>query len=86
MRTATDTLRTAFALGLVAAGLLLDLFLVVLILGEGFAPARLSTGAAAAAAVLGGLMLLTGLFLIEPRRPGDAATGRRAERPMLASR
>lgn len=86
MRTTTDMLRTTVALGLVATGLLLDLFLVVLILGEGFAPARLSTGAAAAFAVIGGLMLLTGLFLVEPRRPGDAVTGRGAEHPMLASR
>lgn len=72
MRTTTGMLRTTLALGLVAVGLLLDLVLVVMILGEGFAPARLSTGVAAAAAVVGALALLIGLFLIEPRRPDDA--------------
>ncbi len=63
------SLRALLALGLVLGGLLLDLCLVVLILGEGFAPARLAPGLAAAVALLGGVMLVLGLTLVEPRRP-----------------
>jgi hypothetical protein len=84
MRTTRGTLRTILALGLVVGGLLLDLILVVLILGEGFVPGRLPTSLAAILAVLGGAMLLTGLFLVEPRRPA-ADLGHRG-RPALAPR
>jgi len=56
-----------FALGLVAAGLILNLLLVVLILGDAFGPGRLSHGIAAGMAVLGGALLLGGLALLEPR-------------------
>jgi hypothetical protein len=84
MRTANGILRTTLALGLVAMGLLLDLFLMAMILGEGFAPARLPAGLAAVLAVLGGAMLLVGLFLVEPRRAAEA--GHHGDRPALASR
>jgi hypothetical protein len=80
MRTIHGTLRTILALGLVAGGLLLDLLLMTLILGEGFAPGRLPTGLAAVLAVLGGAMLLIGLFLVEPRRSA-AELGRPALAP-----
>jgi hypothetical protein len=72
------TLRTATALGLIAVGLAANLLLVLLILGEGLAPARLSHGFGAALALGGGALLLAGLALLEPlphrggalRRPG----------------
>jgi hypothetical protein len=65
-----------FALGLVAAGLILNLLLVVVILGDVVGPGRLSHGFAAAVAGLGGLFLLVGLALIEPRGAGP---GRRSQ-------
>jgi hypothetical protein len=63
------SVRALLALGLILGGLLLDLCLVVLILGEGFAPARLAPGLAAAGALLGGAMLVLGLTLVESRLP-----------------
>lgn len=56
------------ALGLVVSGLLMNMLLVVLLLGDAMLPMRLSLTAAAALAVVGGGALVAGLALIEPRR------------------
>ena len=56
------------ALGLVVTGLLMNMLLVVLLLGDAVLPMRLSLTAAAALAVVGGGALVGGLALIEPRR------------------
>lgn len=60
---------TRFALGLVVTGLLLNLLLVVLLLGDTLLPLKLSLSAAAALAAAGGLALTVGLALVEPRQP-----------------
>ncbi|HEY4251520.1 MAG TPA: hypothetical protein VGM87_09980 [Roseomonas sp.] len=59
---------TRFALGLVVTGLLLNLLLVVLLLGDAMLPLKLSLSAAAALAVAGGVTLTVGLALVEPRQ------------------
>ncbi len=64
-----------FALGLVGSGLLLNLSLVVLILSEGVAPARLNHTLAAVLAAAAGLLLVSGLALLEPRRHVQAFSG-----------
>ena len=56
------------ALGLVVTGLLMNMLLVVLLLGDAMLPMRLSLTAAAALAVVGGGALVGGLALLEPRR------------------
>lgn len=56
------------ALGLVVTGLLMNMLLVLLLLGDAILPMRLSLTAAAALAVVGGGALVGGLALIEPRR------------------
>ncbi len=56
------------ALGLVVTGLLMNMLLVLLLLGDAMLPMRLSLTAAAALAAVGGGALVGGLALIEPRR------------------
>lgn len=56
------------ALGLVVTGLLMNMLLVLLLLGDAILPMRLSLTAAAALAVVGGGALVGGLALIEPRK------------------
>ena len=56
------------ALGLVVTGLLMNMLLVLLLLGDAVLPMRLSLTAAAALAVVGGGALVGGLALIEPRK------------------
>ena len=56
------------ALGLVVTGLLMNMLLVVLLLGDAMLPMRLSLTAAAALAVVGGGALVGGLALLDPRR------------------
>ena len=63
------------ALGLAGSGLLLNLGLVLLVLGEGVALGRPSNGFAAILAAAGGLLLVLGLFLLEPRREAHLASG-----------
>jgi len=57
-----------FALGLIGAGVLCDLVLVALLLGDGTAPGRLSHAAVALLALCGGGLMLAGMMLLEPRR------------------
>lgn len=57
-----------FALSLVVMGLLMNTLLVLLLLGDAMLPMRLSLSAAAVLAVLGGVSLVGGLVMIEPRR------------------
>jgi len=57
-----------FALSLVIAGLLMNALLVLLLLGDALLPMRLSLSAAAALAIMGGIALVGGLTMIEPRR------------------
>ena len=59
---------TRFALVLVVTGLLMNMLLVLLLLGDAMLPMRLSLSAAAALAVIGGGALVGGLAMIEPRR------------------
>jgi hypothetical protein len=68
MNAIASPLRTTLALGLIAAGFVLDLVLVVLTLGEGVAMLRLQPVVAALAALGGGAMLVAGLTMVEPRR------------------
>ncbi|MES2713072.1 MAG: hypothetical protein V4653_15945 [Pseudomonadota bacterium] len=56
------------ALGLVVTGLMMNLLLVLLLLGDAMLPMRLSLSAAAALAAVGGVALVGGLTMIEPRR------------------
>ncbi|MBR0656199.1 hypothetical protein [Plastoroseomonas arctica] len=57
-----------FALSLVIMGLLMNALLVLLLLGDALLPMRLSLSAAAVLAVAGGVSLVGGLTMIEPRR------------------
>jgi hypothetical protein len=59
------------AFGLVLAGLVSILLTVVLVLGEATLPGRLPPYAAALLAAFGGLSLVLGLWLLEPRRRGS---------------
>lgn len=54
---------------LIAAGLLGNLLLVVLLLGDATAPGRIPLVVAAALAIGGGALMLGGLRMLEPRRP-----------------
>ena len=55
------------ALGLCVTGLLSILLTVVLVMGDATLPGRMPPFAAAALAGLGGLALVGGLWLLEPR-------------------
>ena len=55
-------------IALIATGLLGNLLLVVLLLGDATAPGRIPLAAAAALAIGGGALMLGGLRLLEPRR------------------
>lgn len=70
------TFRTAAALGLIGVGLAANLLLILLILGEGLAPARLSHSFGAVLALGGGALLLAGLTLLEP--PAGRGLARRS--------
>ncbi len=59
------------AFGLVLAGLVSILLTVVLVLGEATLPGRMPPFAAALLAGFGGLSLVLGLWLLEPRRRGS---------------
>ena len=56
-----------FALGLVVVGLLSILLTVLLVMGEATLPGRLPPLAAALLAGLGGVSMVAGLWLLEPR-------------------
>lgn len=55
-------------LAMIAAGLIGNLLLVLLLLGDATAPGRVPLAAAALLALGGGALLLGGLMLLEPRR------------------
>ncbi len=55
-------------LGLVALGLLLNVALVVLLLGDAVRPGQLSLSATALMATLGGALLVIGLAIADPGR------------------
>jgi hypothetical protein len=57
-------------IALIATGLLGNLLLVVLLLGDATAPGRVPLVVAAVLAIGGGALMLGGLRLLEPRRPG----------------
>jgi hypothetical protein len=57
-----------FALGLIGIGVLCDLVLVALLLGDATAPGRFSHAAVALLALGGGALKLGGMMLLEPRR------------------
>jgi hypothetical protein len=60
------------ALGLVVLGLLSILTTLVLVMGDATLPGRVPPSAAALLAGFGGLFLVGGLFLLEPRgRPSQ---------------
>lgn len=61
------------SLSLIVAGLLTNLALVLMLLGDAAAPGRLPLPAAALLALFGGALLLAGLWTLEPRR--DRRTG-----------
>jgi hypothetical protein len=54
---------------LITAGLLGNLLLVVLLLGDATAPGRVPLVVAAVLAIGGGALMLGGLRMLEPRRP-----------------
>jgi hypothetical protein len=60
------------ALGLVVVGLLAILLTVLLVMGDATLPGRVPPLAAALLAGLGGLALVGGLWLLEPRRGHSA--------------
>ena len=60
------------ALGLVVVGLLSILLTVLLVMGEATLPGRVPPLAAAMLAGLGGVALVGGLWLLEPRRRLDS--------------
>jgi hypothetical protein len=61
-----------FALGLVVVGLLSILATLILVMGEATLPGRVPPMVAALLAGFGGLSLVGGLWLLEPRRrPSD---------------
>lgn len=55
-------------LAMIGAGLTGNLVLVLLLLGDATAPGRMSLAAAALLAIGGGVLMLGGLMLLEPRR------------------
>ena len=55
-----------FGLGLVALGLVLNVTLVVLLLGDAVRPGRISLSAIALMATLGGALLVGGLAMADP--------------------
>ena len=57
-----------FALGLIGTGVLCDLVLVALLLGDATAPGRFSHALVALLALCGGGLKLGGMMLLEPRR------------------
>jgi hypothetical protein len=57
-----------FALGLISIGLVCDLVLVALLLGDATAPGRFSHALVALLALCGGGLKLGGMMLLEPRR------------------
>jgi hypothetical protein len=57
-----------FALSLVIMGLVMNMLLVLLLLGDAMLPMRLSLSAAAALALSGGCAIVAGLAMIEPRQ------------------
>jgi hypothetical protein len=57
-----------FALGLIGTGVLCDLVLVALLLGDATAPGRFSHALVALLALCGGGLKLAGMMLLEPRR------------------
>ncbi|MGG5808756.1 hypothetical protein [Falsiroseomonas sp. CW058] len=59
-----------FALLLVMSGLLAILLTLLLVMGDATLPGRVPPFAAALLAGLGGVLLVGGLFLIEPGRGG----------------
>jgi uncharacterized membrane protein YqjE len=63
------------ALGFVVLGLVAILLTIVLLLGEATLPGRLPPFAAAVLAGLGGLSLVGGLWMLEPRRRGQSFSG-----------
>lgn len=58
-------------IALIATGLLGNLLLVVLLLGDATAPGRVPLVVAAVLAIGGGALMLGGLRLLEPRRPSS---------------
>jgi hypothetical protein len=65
-----------FALGLVVVGLLSILLTLVLVMGEATLPGRVPPMVAALLAGFGGVALVGGLWLLEPRRqPGSDLLG-----------
>jgi hypothetical protein len=56
-------------LGLVVLGLLLNVALVVLLLGDAVRPGHLSLTAIALMATAGGVLLVAGLAIADPGRP-----------------
>lgn len=59
-------------LSLIGAGLLGNLLLVLLLLGDATAPGRLPLAVAAMLALGGGALMLIGLVMLEPRRRPEA--------------
>ena len=55
-----------FGLGLVALGLMLNVALVVLLLGDAVRPGQISLSAIALMATLGGALLVGGLAMADP--------------------
>ena len=55
-----------FGLGMVAIGLLINIALVVLLLGDAVRPGQISLSAIALMATLGGALLVGGLAMAEP--------------------
>lgn len=56
-------------IAMITTGLLGNLLLVVLLLGDATAPGRVPLVVAAVLAIGGGALMLGGLRLLEPRRP-----------------
>jgi hypothetical protein len=61
-------------IALIVTGLLGNLLLVLLLLGDATAPGRVPLAAAAVLAIGGGALMLGGLRLLEPRRPRPEAS------------
>jgi len=57
---------------MIVAGLVGNLLLVVLLLGDATAPGRIPLAAAAVLALGGAALMLGGLMMLEPRRGGPA--------------
>ncbi|CAH0245974.1 hypothetical protein [Roseomonas sp. CECT 9278] len=57
-------------IALITTGLLGNLLLVLLLIGDATAPGRVPLVVAAVLAIGGGALMLGGLRLLEPRRPG----------------